>query len=250
MVADTDKFIIATFALWAGDFLFFEKLLSTFSPPHRTVASERDMEEPEDFIRTTGALRLRQLWQKRSEFRKLAAEYSSERVQVTDTPMILETEHLRATLWRTGEREFIMQGYLKDLGWQDHLFTCAREQAAKSIEPIPETPQEELKLPRRKPKSSAQQTTSDIDPDDMSDEDYKELFHSIERPPILPLGASWTQIGNPFIQVELTDLGLLEATGLWTEGRLPKKADSIVEPFMKVLRNLDEPSRMVSRTKT
>jgi hypothetical protein len=33
MGAEPDKFIIASFAIWAGDFAYFEKLLRDFSPP-------------------------------------------------------------------------------------------------------------------------------------------------------------------------------------------------------------------------
>src|SRR2546430_13772592 len=110
MPAETDKFIVATFALWAGDFAFCEELLREFSPPAETPTFVEDIQHPEDVIRSTGALRLRQLWQKRGEFRKLAAEYSDQGVEVTDKPIILETKNLRATVWRTGEREFVMQG--------------------------------------------------------------------------------------------------------------------------------------------
>ena len=122
MPAETDKFIIASFALWAGDFEYCEKLLRAYSNPSDVAPIEDGAEIPEDFIRATGALRLRQLWQKRGEFKKLTKEYGNQGVEITDKPTILETKHLRATLWRTGAREFMMQGYLKELSWQEGLF--------------------------------------------------------------------------------------------------------------------------------
>ena len=76
MAADTDKFIVAMFALWAGDFSYCDKLLREFSPPRRSPRNETEAHSPEDFIRISGALRLRQLWQKRGEFKKLASHYN------------------------------------------------------------------------------------------------------------------------------------------------------------------------------
>ena len=75
MPADTDKFIVATFALWAGDFGFAERLLRQFSPPRDTPLLQERAGSPDDVMRATGVLRLRQLWQRRGEFRRLAAEY-------------------------------------------------------------------------------------------------------------------------------------------------------------------------------
>ena len=45
---------------------------------------------------------------------------------------------------------------------------------------------------------------------------------------------------NPFIQVELTDLGLIEATSIWIQPRLPENARAIEDPFLTVLNALDE----------
>ena len=216
MLADTDKFIIATFALWAGDFEHVEKLLREFSPPHETTSIDEGAEKPEDFIRATGALRLRQLRQKRGEFKKLAAEYANQEVEVTDKPTILETKHLRATLWRTGEREFVMQGYLKELRWQHSLFELAHREASRHDGPKP-------RLPRSLPYLIEPET---------------------EAQPSKPLGVAWSIPQNPFLQVELTDLGLIEATGLWIEPRLPQNAEVIKEPFSKLLRTLDDSHTM------
>jgi len=213
MAAETDKFVIATFALWAGDFAYFEQLLREFSHPHDTPPIDEGAERPEDFIRATGALRLRQLWQKRGEFKKLTLEYAGPGIEVTDTPIILKTTHLRATLWRTDEREFLMQGYLKELGWQKELFEQVHRQAGRD---------------------ESRKVQASIPPTDL-------FYTHPEGERSMPLGTAWAVPGNPFLQVELTDLGLLEAAGLWTEPRLPDNAKAIIDVFQKLLTALDEP---------
>lgn len=199
MAADTDNFVVATFALWAGDFAFADRLLRSFSPPHQVRSIDEGAEHPKHIIQATGALRLRQLRQKRGEFRKLAFEYGRSGTAISDTPTILETTHLRATLWRIGEREFLLQGYLKDLDWQDMLFKLA------SI-------------------------TADV-----------ERHAQNERGMFGPLGFRWALPGNPFLVVELTDLGLIEASGLWTAPALPQQAVQITARFQELLDSLDKP---------
>jgi len=59
MAAETDPFIIATYALWAGDFAYAEDLLREFSPPHRTPRVDAEsVEGPETIIKAVGALRV------------------------------------------------------------------------------------------------------------------------------------------------------------------------------------------------
>ena|SRR5579883_86574 len=213
MAAETDQFIIATFALWAGDFSYVQQLLERYSPPHDTPRIADSASKPEDIIRATGALRLRQLWQKRGEFKKLVEQDTD--VQLTDEPIILETKHIRATLWRSAEREFFLQGYLKDLSWQGKLFELAHRQA----------------LNKDSPKVPVFDAVTDL----FEREDEQLAFVTF-----MPTGCSWVIAGNPFIQVELTDLGLLEAAGLWTEARLPRDAQAINNAFSKLLQSLDE----------
>ena len=125
MTVDTDRFITATFALWAGDFEYAETLLSGFSnesPLNGAVHS------PEELIRRTGLLRLRQLRQKKGEFKVLAAEHGL-RDQIQPTPDVLETTHIRGALWRLGPREFNLLAYLTDLQWQEKMLGFAQEQA-------------------------------------------------------------------------------------------------------------------------
>jgi len=217
MAAETDNFIIATFALWAGDFSYCEQLLREFSLSHDAPSLDQSVERPEDFLRATGVLRLRQLWQKRGEFRKLSLDYTGTDIEITDKPIILETTHLRATLWRTGEREFLLQGYLKDLSWQSGLF----ERAHVHLSGVAE--KKDSILPADSAGTQA------------------------EGRPYMPLGAAWIVEGNPFIQVELSDLGLLEASGIWTGSHLPESAELITGAFHTLLSTLDIPLAQTSR---
>ena len=54
------------------------------------------------------------------------------------------------------------------------------------------------------------------------------------------LGASWVVSGDLFIQVELNDLGLIHATGIWTNLDLPTESTAITDVFQELLSNLDE----------
>jgi hypothetical protein len=207
MAAETDQFVIATFALWAGDFAYFERLVNEFSPPHHTPQIGDDVETPTDFIRATGARRLRQLWQKRGEFKRL-----TENLEITDRAEVIESEHLRGTIWRIEEREFLMQAYLKDLSWAESLFNLARLNARS-----PDS-QKEIRSPNLHPE--LEWKTAD-----------DEAYHSP--------GSSWIVIGNPFIRVQLTEMGLVDARALWVERLLPMQAAEVIRPFSNVLASLD-----------
>lgn len=215
MAAKTDNFIVASFALWAGDFAFFERMMKDFSRPRETPSIEKGTDSPEDIIRYVGALRLRQYWQKRGEFKKLAAEYEKQGLQVDEKPYVLETQHLRAAVWRINEREFSMYGYLSDLAWERELFERAQREASRN-EPVKST------IPEVPGKFSNEFLVKDS---------------------VKGLGIAWTVIGNPFLQVELTDLGLIDVSAIWIEQRLPENAEAVTLPLLRLLRSLDEPTK-------
>jgi hypothetical protein len=214
MPAESDKYIVATFALWAGDFAFAETLLREFSPPRNTPSLEGGIEAPEDIMRATGVLRLRQLWQRRGEFQKYVAEYRSHGMELVEQPLVVRTEHLRGVVWRTGEREFQMQAYLVDLSWQDELFNRAHAEAGRHETARP----------------SGRGTAAE--PLELGREDI------VGR----GLGRAWTVTGHPFLQVEVTDLGLIDASMVWVEARLPERGEEIIGPFRGILNSLDEPA--------
>lgn len=206
MSAESDRFIIATFALWAGDVCYVEELFELLP---QVAAPSSD----EEVIRQAGVRLLKQVRQKRKEFSRLAAEYARGDVELLDTPEILETTHLRAALWRTGERDFLLLGYLKNLLWQKQLLERARDQARIS----------ESELRRL---STSGTSTGKADSRAKGD-GYG------------PLGATWVVTGNPFLQVDVTDLGLLRASGIWTEAQLPAKSGEVTEAFRSLLNSLE-----------
>lgn len=126
----------------------------------------------------------------------MTAEGFEKDLKYSGIPLILETKHVRATIWRTGVREFWMQAYLKDLNWQNQLFKNIRK--LKNVD--------EFDVPQKK------------------------------------LGRAFTIVGNPFLQGELSDMGLLEITALWLRPRIPENSEAIIGPFERVLKTLDEES--------
>jgi hypothetical protein len=209
MAAETDIFIIATYALWAGDFAYAEELLREFSPPYRSPAVDADsIESPELIIKAVSAFRMRQVSQKKGEFRKLASDLRRGDIELTGTPLILATKHLRACLWRRDEREFVMRGYLIDLSWERRLLELAREASVR-----------ERRLRIQEPHA-----------DDFfrkGDERYETR------------GGTWSVEDNIFIRVHVNDLAQIQANGLWPRVLLPTQADEITSPFLNILKSLD-----------
>jgi hypothetical protein len=209
MSVDTDNFIMATFALWAGDFEYAETLLSRYAnvPPLNGA-----VESPDDLIRRTSALRLRQLRQKKGEFKLLAAEHGL-RNPVLPNPTVLVTNHLRGALWRLGAREFDLRAYLTDLTWEENLLRLAHieaDQHERSLEPV-------------------EQTDSSLGFGD-------------NEPSRMTRGVTWTVTGSFLLRAQLSDMCLLEVNGLWTEAKLTNSDEEIKEPFLKLLHALDPDS--------
>jgi hypothetical protein len=151
----------------------------------------------------------------RGEFKKLAAEHRGGGLEITDTPVILETKHLRATVCRTGDREFHLRGYLKDLAWQEVVFARAHHETAKGERlQTPKEPQPTRRAELFEPPPGSERSKS--------------------------LGTAWIVPGDLFLQVELTDLGPLEAIGLWVRPRLPDNAGGILAVFVGLVTALDE----------
>jgi len=206
MSVDTNNFIVATFALWAGDFEYAETLLSRYA---HVPALNGAVESPDDLIRRTSALRLRQLRQKKGEFKELAAEHGL-RNPVLANPTVLVTNHLRGALWRTSAREFDLRAYLTDLTWDESLLRLAHNEAnqhERSLEPV-------------------EQTNSGLGFGD-------------KQPPKTTRGVAWTVTGSLLLRAQLSDMCLLEVNGLWTEPKLTNSDEEIKGPFLKLLHALD-----------
>ncbi len=202
--------MIASFALWAGDFDYFERLLREFSPSSKTPRLSGKILDADGLVRATGALRMRQYLQKKREFVKMARVYKGRRDQIS--PRDFGNGNLRATIWRVGVREFVMYAYLTNLDYAGELFSRAHQIA--EVEPA---------------NNLSARESSDLDLHDVK------VFESP--------GASWTVEGNPFIQAELTDMGLIRATALWTLRSLPGAGDQITGKLYSVLTELDQSTR-------
>jgi hypothetical protein len=209
MSVDTDNFIVATFALWAGDFEYAETLLKRYS---NAPALNGAVESADDLIRRTGALRLRQLRQKKREFKLLAAEHGL-RNPVQAKPTVLVTNHLRGALWRLGAREFELRAYLIDLTWEESLLRLAHNEAD----------QHERSL------ESVEQRDSSLGFGD-------------NQAPRTTRGVAWTVTGSLLLRAQLSDMCLLEVNGLWTEAKLTNTDEEIKGPFLKLLHALDPDS--------
>jgi hypothetical protein len=211
MAAEADDFIIGTLALWAGDVRYAESRFKAAG--HRNPRDQAELiSAPRALMRQVANLRIRQIRQKRGEFRKLATALVNADDAVTGEPQVLETKHLRGCVWRTSEREFTMQAYLTDLSWQEPLFLLARKQPlAQRTLPLLERPSE---------------ATRGV----VGEDEFVE-----------PPGTSWIVPGNLFMQVEVSDLALIEVVAIWTPTALPQKAAEVLEPLGTVLKSLDEP---------
>lgn len=220
MTAETDAFIVATFALWAGDFDYAERLLNQFSPPHKTASLDSsEIQSPEDLIRRTGALRLRQLWQKKGEFKVLIAADPSIKSFASE-PMVLSTDNLRGAVWRLNSREFQMLAYLTRLDWETQMIRLAHLQAGRH---------ESFPRPH--------------------DKQTRDLFAELNHVDVQQLGTAWNVTGDLLLQVNLSDMCLLEVRATWTAVRLPDNVQEIVTPLLNLLKSLDPEHKAIPDSK-
>lgn len=198
-----EPYIVARMALWAGDFDYCQELLADFCKGYGTLPDA--VAGPEELIQYAGALRLRQLRQKKGEFNRLQRLAEPRASRGVYQPTSIQVVHLRGVVWRRGAREFELRAYLTDLSWQDTLFDHVR-----------------------KLHDSVQEMNVG---DEMQQDGDRRAYQR--------LGGNWSVTGNPFIQVQVSDLGLIRADALWTERVLPADAPSITRPFQVILEQLD-----------
>jgi hypothetical protein len=131
-----------------------------------------------------------------------------QRLNLSSELLTVETRHLRGVIWRLGSREFQMYAYLTDLSWESNLFKNAKIFISKFGEE---------KLPS-----------------------YLDSGEEARIKSFMGSSGSWLITGNPFFQVHISDLGLIEAHGLWIKKELPKEAGQIKKAFSSILDKLDE----------
>ncbi len=200
--SSTDAYIVARLALWAGDFDYAQNLLRDFAPLSKHGAMPDTVHNTEELIVYAAALRHRQLARRKGEFTQLAETISVPDGSLTPQPLVIATRHLRAAVWRVGARQFQMRAYMSDLTWEAELFRLSRAQVRELPEPSP-------------PPRSAQPRH------------------------FVPLGTAWLRPGNPFVQIAISDLGLIQADALWTEAGAPVEFRPFHEAFKAVLESLE-----------
>jgi hypothetical protein len=215
MVADFNKtfledFFISQYAQWAGDYPYCIELVSRVA---EAVGAEAPRERDLENIRNSNALlqvaaqrRLVQLSRRQREFEAIRISLPLPQNRIGFAPMILETPHLRGAIWRLGVREFGLFAYLKKTSWLKKLLRNAmrvsREANGEVEEAIPEP------------------APADV-----------EVFEGHAY--------GWVIPRNPFTQVFVSELGLIEAVAHATGRRPPRSVRSIRSRFDSILQILD-----------
>jgi hypothetical protein len=113
MSAESHDLIVASFALWAGDWAYLNTLIKRGSLDKNNKNSRHDFD---DFILRTNENQFNRYKKKRSLFLKDKG---------LTKYLILETDHIRSTIWYVSNFEYCMKGYLKDLTWEKDFFSFA-----------------------------------------------------------------------------------------------------------------------------
>jgi len=109
MTVQSHDLIVASFALWAGDWGYLDRLIEENLPKDKS-------EKRDGFEDLFSRLKKSQL----NRYKKKRDLFIKER-GLTKYP-ILETDHIRSTIWYVSDFEYCMKGYLKDLSWERHFF--------------------------------------------------------------------------------------------------------------------------------
>ena len=105
----SERLILASFAIWAGDYLFFQSLFEEKSNDDPQIDTKKSLPnvfkkvEKENFE-----------WVKKA--RKLLSNDSLKKFPV------LETKNIRATIWKITDFEYCMRAYLKNFDGEDEFF--------------------------------------------------------------------------------------------------------------------------------
>lgn len=204
MPAESDLFIVSTFAQWAGDQRVARTLLMQCQS---AIDAGRSTEPMNPTLRLLGLVaheRLEELAR-----REHLPRGRSDTPNVTAKPVELRTAHLQGVVWRTDDREFLLQAYLLDLSLETAFFARVTEASSRFLDLSP-----------------AAADSKDASPS--------------ETPVFRSLGAAWVLPGDPFLRVQVSDMGLIEALALWTGSRLDEEAGAgIRAAFQRLLEALD-----------
>jgi hypothetical protein len=130
MTAQSHDLIVASFALWAGDWCYLDRLIK-----ENLLKTER--EKSVGFDDLFSRLKKSQL----NRYKKKRDLFIKEK-GLTKFP-ILETDHIRSTIWYVSDFEYSLKGYLKDLTWEKDFFNNVHP---TTILELP--PEKTMKMPR------------------------------------------------------------------------------------------------------
>lgn len=122
MNAESHDLIVASFALWAGDWCYLDRLIEE-------NLLKNESEKREGFDDLFSCLKKSQL----TRYKKKRDIFIKEK-GLTKFP-ILETDHIRSTIWHVSEFEYCMKGYLKDLSWEKVFFNHVHPTFSLEIPP-------------------------------------------------------------------------------------------------------------------
>ena len=106
----THNWIVASFALWAGDWCYLEKFINNDSLDDR---HENVRDDYDKLISRMNKHQLDRFKEKRDILLKSKG--------LKKYP-ILKTDHLRATVWQVSDFEYCMRGYITDLSREKEIF--------------------------------------------------------------------------------------------------------------------------------
>ena len=106
MAVKTNDWIIASFALWAGDWCYLERFIQKES-------QKSNIEGIDDLISRMNENQINRYKRNLKQFKK---EKGLKKYPV------IETDHIRSTIWYVSNFEYCMRGYLTDLNNEDEFF--------------------------------------------------------------------------------------------------------------------------------
>jgi hypothetical protein len=206
--ADTNAYIVARFAEWAGDLSYSRDLYAKVGRGEQYRLFREKFDRPTDVIGFVASLRAARLGEPIGERQTLAAkafalEMADEITAHVDPLPLRATQNLRAVVHRVGQRDFEMRAYPSNLDYESRLYEMAQKFGTGSA-------------------------TSDGKR--KADQERK----SYKSP-----GGEWVIEGVLFQQVTVSDFGLIKSDGRWTKEDLPRNAEEILAPFQRLLYTLD-----------
>jgi len=106
MAVTTNDWIIASFALWAGDWCYLEKFI-------KKESQKSDSEGIDDLLSRMNKNQIKRFNRNLQQFNK---EKGLKKYPV------IETDHIRSTIWYVSDFEYCLRGYLKVLSKENEFF--------------------------------------------------------------------------------------------------------------------------------